>query len=76
MSYIDKIKAKAKANKKTIILPETEDTRTLRAAEDILLHGYADIILLAVVYCNMVLLLKYTLHQFLLLILHIQQHLP
>lgn len=46
MSYIDKIKAKAKANKKTIILPETEDTRTLRAAEDILLHGYADIILL------------------------------
>jgi phosphate acetyltransferase len=46
MSYIDKIKAKAKANKKTIILPETEDTRTLLAAEDILLHGYADIILL------------------------------
>lgn len=46
MSYIDKIKAKAKANKKTIILPETEDTRTLLAAEDILMNGYADIILL------------------------------
>lgn len=46
MSYIDKIKAKAKANKKTIILPETEDTRTLLAAEDILMNGYANIILL------------------------------
>lgn len=46
MSYIDKIKAKAKSNKKTIILPETEDTRTLKAAEDILMNGYADLILL------------------------------
>ncbi len=46
MSYIDKIKAKAKANKKTIILPETEDARTLQAAENILLNEYADIILL------------------------------
>ena len=46
MSYIDGIKEKAKANKKTIILPETEDTRTLLAAEEVLKEGLANLILL------------------------------
>jgi len=46
MSYIDGIKEKAKADKKTIILPETEDKRTLLAAAEILKEGIADLILL------------------------------
>ena len=33
MGFIDVIKAKAKADKKTIVLPETEDIRTYEAAE-------------------------------------------
>ena len=33
MGFIDEIKAKAKADKKTIILPESMDTRTWEAAE-------------------------------------------
>ena len=32
MGFIDEIKEKAKANKKTIVLPETEDARTYEAA--------------------------------------------
>ena len=35
MGFIDEIKAKAKADKKTIILPESMDTRTWEAAEKI-----------------------------------------
>ncbi len=45
MSYIDKIKEKARADKKTIVLPETSDKRTLIAASHIMQEGIADIIL-------------------------------
>lgn len=45
MGFIDEIKAKAKADKKTIVLPESEDQRTYKAAETILKEGIADIIL-------------------------------
>ena len=43
---IDEIKAKAKADKKTIILPESMDTRTWEAAEKILKEGLANLIIL------------------------------
>lgn len=46
MSYIDIIKEKAKADKKTIVLPETTDKRTLIAASHILKEGIADIIMI------------------------------
>ena len=46
MSYIDLIKEKAKSDKKTIILPETNDKRTLIAASHILKEGIADIIMI------------------------------
>jgi phosphate acetyltransferase len=46
MSFIDNIKKRAKANKKTIVLPETEDMRTLEAAHKILSEDIADIILI------------------------------
>lgn len=46
MSFIDGIKARAKQNKKTIVLPETGDRRTLEAANTILEEGIADIILI------------------------------
>lgn len=46
MSYIDTIKEKAKADKKTIILPETNDKRTLIAAAHILHEGIADLIMI------------------------------
>ena len=36
MGFIDEIKAKAKADKKTIVLPESEDIRTYEAAQAIL----------------------------------------
>ena len=36
MGFIDVIKAKAKADKKVIVLPETEDKRTYEAAEAVL----------------------------------------
>ena len=39
------IKAKAKTNKKTIVLPETEDIRTYEAAEAVLKEGTANLIL-------------------------------
>ena len=45
MSYIDIIKEKARADKKTIVLPETNDKRTLIAAAHILEEGIADIIM-------------------------------
>ena len=43
MGFIDEIKAKAKADKKTIILPESMDTRTWEAAEKILKEGLANL---------------------------------
>lgn len=46
MSYIDRIKEKARADKKTIVLPETSDKRTLIAAAHILQEGIANIIMI------------------------------
>ncbi|MFV0363898.1 MAG: phosphate acetyltransferase [Suipraeoptans sp.] len=48
MGFIDEIKAKAKAkaNKKTIVLPETEDIRTYEAVEAVLKEGTANIVLI------------------------------
>ncbi len=45
MSFIDGIKEKAKKDKKTIVLPETMDKRTLMAAAEIVKEGIADLIL-------------------------------
>ncbi len=45
MGFIDVIKERARANKKTIVLPETEDRRTLEAAAQILKEDIANIIL-------------------------------
>ncbi|MFR7511824.1 MAG: phosphate acyltransferase, partial [Muribaculaceae bacterium] len=39
MSILDSLKAKAKADKKTIVLPESMDKRTFEAAEKILKEG-------------------------------------
>ena len=46
MSFIDQIKAKAKASKKVIVLPESEDMRTLEAADAVLKEGIAELVLL------------------------------
>ena len=45
MSYIDTIKQKARMDKKTIVLPESNDKRTLIAAAHIIEEGIADIIM-------------------------------
>lgn len=45
MGFIERIKERAKVNKKTIVLPETADMRTLEAAHKILQEDIADIIL-------------------------------
>lgn len=45
MAFIDSIKKRAKQNKKTIVLPETADMRTLEAAHKVLQAGIANIIL-------------------------------
>ncbi|MEF9941356.1 MAG: phosphate acetyltransferase [Lachnospiraceae bacterium] len=46
MGFIDEIKAKAKSDLKTIVLPETEDQRTYEAAEAVLKAGTANLILI------------------------------
>ena len=46
MSFIDEIKKRAKNDLKTIILPEAEDIRVLKATEKVLKEEYANIILL------------------------------
>ena len=46
MGFIDEIKAKAKANVQTIVLPETEDARTYEAAEKVLKEGTAKLMLI------------------------------
>ena len=46
MEFIDKVKAKAKANLKSIVLPESEDVRVLQATEKILKEGFANVILI------------------------------
>ena len=45
-TFMDNIKALAKANKKTIVLAEGEELRTVQAADAVLKEGFADIILL------------------------------
>lgn len=45
MGFIDVIKERARSNKKTIVLPETEDRRTYEAAAQILKEGIADLVL-------------------------------
>jgi len=45
MSYIDIIKDKARADKKTIVLPETADKRTLIAASHVIEENIANIIM-------------------------------
>ena len=45
MNFIDKIKERAKKDKKTIVLPESMDVRTMEAAEKILKEGIADLII-------------------------------
>lgn len=45
MNFIDKIKDRAKQYKKTIVLVETGDMRTLEAADKVLRESFADIVL-------------------------------
>ncbi len=46
-SFINEIKAKAAADKKTIVLPESNDKRTYEAIELIKKEGFADLVLIA-----------------------------
>ena len=46
MSFIDTIKTQARKNKKTIVLPETSDSRTIEAAVKILNEDFAELILI------------------------------
>ena len=46
MSFIDGIKERARADKKTIVLPESMDVRTFDAAEKILKEDIANIIII------------------------------
>ena len=46
MGFIDEIKAKAKADLKTIVLPESMDKRTFEAAEKILKEGIARLVII------------------------------
>ncbi len=45
MSFIEEIKKRAKQDIKTIVLPESQDIRVIKATEQVLKEGYADIIL-------------------------------
>ena len=46
MGFIDAIKERAKADKKTIVLPESMDRRTFEAAEKILKEGIANLVII------------------------------
>lgn len=46
MKFIDEIKARAKQNMKTIVLPESQDKRTLIAAAQVLKEGTARLVML------------------------------
>ena len=46
MNFIEEIKEKARKDLKSIILPETEDIRVLKATEKILKEGFANVILI------------------------------
>lgn len=45
-AFLDSIVSRAKAQRKTIVLPEGDDPRTLEAAERVLADGVADLIIL------------------------------
>ena len=44
--FLDRMKATAKADKKTIVLPEGEDPRTIEAAKKIIAEDLADLIII------------------------------
>ena len=46
MNFIDKVKDKVKNNIRTIVLPETEDIRTLKAAELIEKEKFVKLVLI------------------------------
>lgn len=46
MSFIDEIKMRARQNRKTIVLPEAEDIRTIQAAAQIQQEDIADLVLI------------------------------
>lgn len=46
MSFIDEIKSRAKEDIKKIVLPESEDDRTLKATSEVIKQKFADIILI------------------------------
>ena len=46
MGFVELLKKRAKESVKTIVLPETEDMRTLEATDKILKEGVAKIILI------------------------------
>ena len=46
MAFIDTIKERAKADKKTIVLPESMDKRIYEAAEKILKEGIANLVII------------------------------
>ena len=46
MSFIEDIKNRAKEDLKTIILPEAEDIRVIKAAKKVVTQGFANIVLL------------------------------
>lgn len=46
MGFIDHLKERAKQDKKTIVLAEGEELRTVKAAEIAVMEGYADVILI------------------------------
>ncbi len=46
MEFIDEVKERARRSRKTVVLPETEDIRTLEAASQILKEEVADLVLI------------------------------
>lgn len=46
MGFIETIKERAKADKKTIVLPESMDRRTWEAAEKVMAEGLADLVII------------------------------
>mgnify|MGYP002851953822 CR=1 FL=1 len=46
MGFVEALKQKASANKRRIVLPEGYEERTLKAADEVLAEGFADIILI------------------------------
>ena len=46
MAFIDRIMERARADKKTIVLPESMDKRTYEAAEKIMKEGIADLVII------------------------------